>query len=166
MLPTKPGLKRRLVYGEILRYRYNLIPPPPPPPPPLPPPLPPPRNGSLSLILNPEPQYQGLGLDFLRFYENSEPQYQGLGLDFLRLYENYENLYNLQDVKVGLLNKNLLNKSKVKQSEHISECSICKDTIFLDIIRELNCCHCFHINCIDTWLTENTKCPLCRNDLN
>lgn len=78
---------------------------------------------------------------------------------------NYETLLNLKDVKVGLINKALLEKSTVKQSKNMVECSICKEDIFLDIIRELNCRHYFHINCIDIWLTENSKCPLCRHDL-
>ncbi|XVF33675.1 hypothetical protein REPUB_Repub17cG0188500 [Reevesia pubescens] len=27
------------------------------------------------------------------------------------------------------------------------------------------CCHAFHANCIDTWLTSNQTCPLCRSPL-
>ena len=60
---------------------------------------------------------------------------------------DYENLYNLEDNKIGLINKALFANSKIKQSE------------------KLNCTHYFHINCIDTWLSENTRCPLCRYDL-
>ena len=67
---------------------------------------------------------------------------------------DYENLYNLEDHKIGLINKALFANSKIKQSEKLTECSICKEEIFLDIIRELNCTHYFHINCIDTWLSE------------
>ncbi|KVH97211.1 Zinc finger, RING/FYVE/PHD-type [Cynara cardunculus var. scolymus] len=25
------------------------------------------------------------------------------------------------------------------------------------------CCHCFHVNCIDTWFQSRSICPLCRN---
>ncbi|XP_010469225.1 PREDICTED: putative RING-H2 finger protein ATL36 [Camelina sativa] len=33
-------------------------------------------------------------------------------------------------------------------------------------MRRLTICrHCFHANCIDTWLGEMSKCPLCRAEI-
>ncbi|VVB07228.1 unnamed protein product [Arabis nemorensis] len=44
------------------------------------------------------------------------------------------------------------------------ECSVClnefQDEEKLRVIP--NCCHLFHIDCIDIWLQNNANCPLCR----
>lgn len=32
-------------------------------------------------------------------------------------------------------------------------------------VRRLPCMHLFHINCVDQWLVTNTKCPICRVDI-
>ena len=81
--------------------------------------------------------------------------------------QEYENLLLLRDVITGLKVKDLLSNSKIKLNECETEyCSICFDRLKpLDIIRELNCEHSFHINCIEQWLSMNTRCPLCRKDL-
>lgn len=43
------------------------------------------------------------------------------------------------------------------------ECSICLESIKKDDhIRILNCTHTYHVNCIDTWLVNNPRCPECR----
>jgi hypothetical protein len=76
---------------------------------------------------------------------------------------NYEFYSNLQDVKIGLINKNLIEKSKVETSKNEEICVICQDTISLGgIIRKIECSHSFHIDCIDKWFTEHKKCPLCK----
>ena len=43
-----------------------------------------------------------------------------------------------------------------------STCSICFETISNSNKKSLNCNHCFHRNCINTWLREQNNCPLCR----
>ena len=47
------------------------------------------------------------------------------------------------------------------------KCVICYDD-FKDQekIRCLPCFHKFHVECIDTWLAKNSKCPICKYDLN
>jgi hypothetical protein len=77
----------------------------------------------------------------------------------------YEVLSELPTVKVGLISKDLLDKSKIDSSKDVTFCSICQQDIFLDIIRTLDCSHGYHVNCIDTWFTENKKCPQCRFEL-
>ena len=79
--------------------------------------------------------------------------------------QEYEILSELPDVKVGLVAKNLLEKTKVENSSDVSFCAICQQDIFLDIIRKLECGHSYHIKCIDTWFVENKKCPQCRYEI-
>jgi hypothetical protein len=76
---------------------------------------------------------------------------------------NYESLSQLEDVKIGVINKNLLENSKVSIAEKKELCIICQDDIEIgNIIRNIKCEHNYHINCIDKWLTENKNCPLCK----
>lgn len=56
-----------------------------------------------------------------------------------------------------------------KQTEHfrqgqVMECSVCLTTLVEDAtIRVLpNCKHVFHVDCVDTWFSSNTTCPVCR----
>lgn len=77
----------------------------------------------------------------------------------------YEILSELTNVKVGLISKDLLDKSKINSSDNLSFCTICQQDIFLDIVRTLDCSHSYHVNCIDTWFTENKKCPQCRFEI-
>jgi len=82
---------------------------------------------------------------------------------------NYETLSNLQDIKVGLINKNILKNSKIEL--HVCKlnndlCVICQDDImYNDIIRKIKCKHIFHIDCIDKWFSENKRCPTCKYEL-
>lgn len=88
--------------------------------------------------------------------------------------------YNIQSIfvtsfetvyrkKNNLLIKNLLKHSKIEINENKTNilCVICQDNINNnDIIRKItNCSHVFHVNCIDEWFSENTKCPLCNFEL-
>lgn len=55
-----------------------------------------------------------------------------------------------------------------KYTENIgfSECPICLDTFQInEDVRVLSCKHCFHKNCIDSWLRSMLKCPICRNSV-
>lgn len=79
--------------------------------------------------------------------------------------QEYEILSELPDIKIGLVSKNLLEKSKVENSNDVSFCAVCQQDIFLDIIRKLDCGHSYHIKCIDTWFVENKKCPQCRYEI-
>jgi len=45
------------------------------------------------------------------------------------------------------------------------ECSIClDDDNNKNRKRKLNCGHKFHFNCIEHWLQNNNRCPLCNGD--
>ena len=49
----------------------------------------------------------------------------------------------------------------------VEMCSICQSTFEgTDIVRRLNNCgHLFHLNCVDTWLSNHNTCPTCRHNL-
>lgn len=85
-------------------------------------------------------------------------------LQISQFYE-YEVLSELPDVKVGLISKDLLDKSKINSSKDLAFCTICQQDIFLDIVRTLDCLHTYHVNCIDRWFIENKKCPMCRFEI-
>lgn len=42
------------------------------------------------------------------------------------------------------------------------ECAICLGTMETTNFKTLSCNHCFHKECIDTWLKNNSTCPYCR----
>ncbi|XP_031110503.1 RING-H2 finger protein ATL57-like [Ipomoea triloba] len=49
----------------------------------------------------------------------------------------------------------------------MSECSICLGLFEeVEIVKVMpECCHVFHGECIDTWLSTRPSCPLCRASL-
>ncbi len=79
-------------------------------------------------------------------------------------FDNYNNFSELQDVKIGLINNNILKYTKVECNKNDdSLCVICQDDLKIeDIVRRISCNHIFHIECIDEWFIENKKCPICK----
>jgi len=46
-----------------------------------------------------------------------------------------------------------------------SACCVClEDFLDGDALRRLDCCHRFHVACIDPWLASNRACPICKAD--
>lgn len=80
---------------------------------------------------------------------------------------NYNVLSTLEDVKIGLINKNLLLNSNVSINKNKELfCVICQDNILENqIIRTLKCLHSFDLECIDNWLINNKKCPTCKCEI-
>lgn len=56
----------------------------------------------------------------------------------------------------------------IYNGESLDTCAVCLDSIRNNtIVRKLNACnHMFHISCIDRWVANNNKCPLCRTNIN
>lgn len=83
---------------------------------------------------------------------------------------NYEQLVELEDVKIGLSNKELSCIFKNNTCINQFFCSICQEqkyNINLELfnIKTLICDHTFHNKCIIKWLSKNKTCPICRLDL-
>jgi hypothetical protein len=87
---------------------------------------------------------------------------------------SYEELLNLQErignVAVGVDKETLENVTSKFQLKKIPEdeklCSICYDDFKInDKVRKLPCMHLYHSNCIDKWLKNSKKCPLCQKEV-
>lgn len=81
---------------------------------------------------------------------------------------DYERLVELEDIKLGLSDREL--SCIFKDDVFIKEffCSICQeqDDKKSPVLAEtLLCDHTFHYNCIRIWLSKNKTCPVCRLDL-
>lgn len=52
------------------------------------------------------------------------------------------------------------------ETNEVQFCAICLANYENDVeIRELPCCHRFHKDCIDVWLSKNNSCPACRSSV-
>jgi len=46
------------------------------------------------------------------------------------------------------------------------KCPVCfTEFVNGETIRRLPCKHLFHVSCVDTWLVQNSHCPVCRKDI-
>lgn len=59
---------------------------------------------------------------------------------------------------------------KPRESHNLKECRICLDSILPTEMNEVKCKHCFHNQCLQTWLKKQVArddrptCPICRSD--
>jgi len=80
-------------------------------------------------------------------------------LDAITMFEeDNESVGGLTDEQLQGIKSHVLRKSQVDE-----RCCICLgDFIKGECVRELDCNHLFHKECVDTWLKQNRKCPLCK----
>lgn len=94
-----------------------------------------------------------------------EPVYHEMPL------ENLLNLFNtaFTDVPVAPSQEIVERGSTIRPNNEIpadTTCSICQETAADDTMwRVLYCGHMYHKQCIDTWFTTHTLCPVCRADI-
>lgn len=52
-------------------------------------------------------------------------------------------------------------------TKSLCECAVCLNEFQEDEKLRIipNCCHVFHVDCIDVWLQNNANCPLCRTSI-
>lgn len=55
-------------------------------------------------------------------------------------------------------------KHSIDKCYHINNmlCAICLETSNNTQVKLWDCCHCFHLACLNKWLQINNTCPLCR----
>ena len=82
--------------------------------------------------------------------------------------DSYEFLSSLEPVRQGVTLKEITRNSILKVAKVHSFCVVCQESINPEkeeIVREINCLHFFHVECIDLWLSESKKCPLCNSEV-
>ncbi|XP_031842423.1 uncharacterized protein LOC116431318 isoform X2 [Nomia melanderi] len=95
----------------------------------------------------------------------------------LRLDEDYIHLVNLRRMfSCGATQESIERNTfphkykRVKKVENgesaLEKCTICLSEFEdCECVRRLPCMHLFHIDCVDQWLRTNTRCPICRVDI-
>ena len=89
---------------------------------------------------------------------------------------NDQRIYRLNQININerihrnqIPQKYIIKIKKYKLNEDLEEsdnCSICLENYNKDnIINVLKCGHKYHKDCIDDWINDNNKCPLCRLSL-
>ena len=64
-------------------------------------------------------------------------------------------------------NINISNETILNISNENNLCTICLDNIKEnEYIYKLSCSHKYHIECLNRWVKEKPKCPLCLNGIN
>ncbi len=76
--------------------------------------------------------------------------------------DDYESLSNLDNTIVNEGCK-IDEKSELIELEEETECSICYEKFTK--MNNLKCKHMFCYDCLDEWLKENKKCPVCLLEL-
>jgi len=98
---------------------------------------------------------------------------------FLRNNEHVEELLRMEEQLNGLNNpanlganqehincRTLSYKYSKEQITIEEKCTIClSEYEQSDHVRRLPCMHLFHIECVDRWLIQSKRCPICRIDI-
>ncbi|CAF1056344.1 unnamed protein product [Rotaria sordida] len=101
----------------------------------------------------------------LIFLRNNEHVFEEL----LRMEEQLNGLNNSTNIGASQehINCRTLSYKYVKEKISVEEkCTICLcEYDQYDNVRRLPCMHLFHIECVDKWLIQSKRCPICRIDI-
>ena len=88
--------------------------------------------------------------------------------------ETRENMRNMliSDIITGQVQVKLMLKKKIHNekilkfsSDEPLSCSICLNEIEDgNLVGDIPCDHCFHLDCLKDWLSRKNSCPLCQHD--
>jgi hypothetical protein len=89
--------------------------------------------------------------------------------ELLRMEEQLNGLNNTTNIGANQehINCRTLSYKYIKEQISFEEkCTICLcEYDQHDYVRRLPCMHLFHIQCVDKWLTQSKRCPICRIDI-
>ncbi|CAF0822251.1 unnamed protein product [Rotaria sp. Silwood1] len=101
----------------------------------------------------------------LIFLRNNEHVFEEL----LRMEEQLNGLNNSTNIGASQehINCRTLSYKYIKEKISMEEkCTICLcEYDQYDSVRRLPCMHLFHIECVDKWLIQSKRCPICRIDI-
>lgn len=72
-----------------------------------------------------------------------------------------------------VLESNIISTYRHDTVSDDTNCAICRDNIYENIIDKNiihteiiqgECNHCYHKNCLDTWIKQTNRCPLCNQE--
>lgn len=111
----------------------------------------------------------GLGLfldDHREFVLNNRNM---LTMDFIEsiMNELYDPQTGMSEREIQRIPLRTFRKQEGIEKNLEEKCAVCL-TEFEDKekVRDLTCKHIFHPSCIDTWLVQNSTCPVCKHDIN
>jgi len=115
-------------------------------------------------------QLIGFAADFIclalmAFSQKSLPIYlvRPLATAAKNIMESFTKQMKWRKLTHGLQNK--LEDAKQDDLEHDDTCIICRLPMTLGEAKRLPCGHCLHIDCLERWIGQQEKCPICQYDL-
>ena len=89
------------------------------------------------------------------------------GLPFHLLRDLYMSFRSFRNNLVGFFNYRKLERNMPPDAtaEDIGDsvCIICREEMVVGAAKKLQCGHCFHTNCLRSWLERQQTCPICRS---
>lgn len=83
-----------------------------------------------------------------------------IACNLFKAYNNFRKWKNLFTV----LNNNL-EDAKAEDLLNENSCIICRSSMHVGNAKKLPCSHCYHLSCLQQWIIEHSKCPLCQYDI-
>jgi hypothetical protein len=124
---------------------------------------------------NQEQQLQGIDTNNGNYQKNDNIDYTTrftfllfLGVVSLFIYYFSKVCRNCRDEENSIEERIIIDLKKQKISENLKHniCTICLDNyVEKKYISSLKCDHIFHHECINSWISQNSTCPLCRVNL-
>lgn len=134
ILPSSPGLSRRLKYSEYVSHCNK-------------------KKTDKPILIDMKNDYDFALIENFLDFGDTHTRLDNFDYDLL--------LDNYPIITHGLSISEVIDKTNTFFFDSEAFCSICQEKSVV-LLRQLNCQHSFHISCIDMWLENNKTCPLCK----